>query len=473
MRRSVKSKSGGFLAIRRVVLGSCILAWGGATLFSVARFSTAEEPSPKAKPVPPADQVATKIEGQKNKAAARDIETLLEKLAEHHEPRYPDTKIENPLTDEEVDRLVRHFRGKYPLESLRERLAYEKKHRKEKSEQRQAVAVFGELSQEEELELHAILIAMSPTFDGDMRSHSLKRLHSKNVKEFITREGFGVGRMVAPTPAYLELEEPIPAPVAFDPSPVVSAGQLEEYEVPLLAKEPDHRKLLGEANEDLPVETQAILLSARYSTWADLNNPLRLPTMPRLRMMHIESQLLFTAVRRNGFVRDIDHVAGFNAHVVTEMPRLEMGQARIGKWSEMRYHLEKEEAKAKAKAKQPVDRRLWLVTRMELVSLLKHDKPGVYVSDTLPDMKKLGEVKTRALDAFEDSALKRLEEGEKHVVHSQTNQIRMLGSLRASERCMECHDVDEGTLLGAFSYELTRKKPITIKVKEEDLPQAF
>ena len=47
------------------------------------------------------------------------------------------------------------------------------------------------------------------------------------------------------------------------------------------------------------------------------------------------------------------------------------------------------------------------------------------------------------------------------VVEATTNRIRMLGSLRASKQCLECHRGHYGALLGAFSYELLRdpRKP--------------
>jgi hypothetical protein len=31
----------------------------------------------------------------------------------------------------------------------------------------------------------------------------------------------------------------------------------------------------------------------------------------------------------------------------------------------------------------------------------------------------------------------------------------MLGSLRAAKQCLDCHNVQRGELLGAFSYRLT------------------
>ena len=45
---------------------------------------------------------------------------------------------------------------------------------------------------------------------------------------------------------------------------------------------------------------------------------------------------------------------------------------------------------------------------------------------------------------------------------STPNRIEMLGALRATKQCMQCHQVPSGTLLGAFSYELRRDPPIKV-----------
>ncbi len=102
----------------------------------------------------------------------------------------------------------------------------------------------------------------------------------------------------------------------------------------------------------------------------------------------------------------------------------------------------------------------WQTRRMNLVSLLKSPQPAVYESENVPAMQELVNAKTRPLDKFEAGALKRLRDGEELVTASQTNRILMLGSVRATKRCLECHSVQRGELLGAFSYELIRVKPI-------------
>ncbi len=98
----------------------------------------------------------------------------------------------------------------------------------------------------------------------------------------------------------------------------------------------------------------------------------------------------------------------------------------------------------------------WKVQRLELVSLLKHDAPVVYVSESLPRMKDTDDTKTRPLDAFEKSGLEALLAGEDLKVSESDNEIRMVGSVRAVKQCLACHGVERGDLLGAFTYKLRR-----------------
>jgi hypothetical protein len=111
------------------------------------------------------------------------------------------------------------------------------------------------------------------------------------------------------------------------------------------------------------------------------------------------------------------------------------------------------------KVKEPPKER-WLITRLELVSLLKHKEPAVYVSGELPRMEDLKKSKTRPPSEFEAKALKALRDGEDVVTEATTNHIRMVGALRASKQCLECHQVRRGDVLGAFSYDLLRDPPL-------------
>ncbi len=109
--------------------------------------------------------------------------------------------------------------------------------------------------------------------------------------------------------------------------------------------------------------------------------------------------------------------------------------------------------------------------QFNLVSLLKHTPPMVYAQrpplatdkhnvtsqSVRGDASPPGYDETRALDAFEKTALTRLQGGETLVAQMAKNgTLRMLGAVRAQAACIACHDeVKEGALLGAFSYVLT------------------
>ncbi|MEX0711027.1 MAG: DUF3365 domain-containing protein [Pirellulales bacterium] len=125
-------------------------------------------------------------------------------------------------------------------------------------------------------------------------------------------------------------------------------------------------------------------------------------------------------------------VAGFQSHRFLAVPRLPS----------------KDQANAQ-----------WQVSRLELVSLLKHDLPVAYVSRLLPRMDQLADSPTRTLDDFEKRALERLRHDEDLVIQDGVQRIRMVGSIRAAKDCLDCHSVDRGHLLGAFTYELVPEQP--------------
>ena len=110
----------------------------------------------------------------------------------------------------------------------------------------------------------------------------------------------------------------------------------------------------------------------------------------------------------------------------------------------------------------------WKLNRMQLVSLLLHDEARVYVSDNLPDMEELSgaDVETRGLDPFELDALNKLRNGEAIVTAATPNRLQMMGGLRATHDCMQCHNVKEDELLGAFSYEFLRDPKLDLKARD-------
>src|SRR5207249_363954 len=131
-----------------------------------------------------------------------------------------------------------------------------------------------------------------------------------------------------------------------------------------------------------------------------------------------------------GYIQDRAHVKGFQAHQFRSVPELPAPKEAT---------------------------RRWRVRRLELVSLLKHNEPAVYVSEHLPRMDELRDARTRPLDAFEMRTLNALQAGDDLKAESAADQIRLLGAVRAARQCLECHRGERGKLLGAFSYRLQRE----------------
>jgi hypothetical protein len=97
----------------------------------------------------------------------------------------------------------------------------------------------------------------------------------------------------------------------------------------------------------------------------------------------------------------------------------------------------------------------WEVSKVQLIGLLKPKEPVVYVTDKLLDAKDRKDGETRALDAFEKSALKEILSGSDRLVEKRGKQLRLMGAIYAGQKCVTCHE-QKGQLLGAFTYELSR-----------------
>jgi hypothetical protein len=128
-----------------------------------------------------------------------------------------------------------------------------------------------------------------------------------------------------------------------------------------------------------------------------------------------------------GYIKDRRHVAGFDAHRFSQVP---------------------------AAAQR------WQVQTLELVSLLLHDEPAVYVSDRLPRMERRPNVPTRPLDRFERYGLGTLRQGEDLFIAPEGDGVRMIGAVRSTSQCTVCHECRQGDLLGAFTYALKREAGI-------------
>ena len=161
---------------------------------------------------------------------------------------------------------------------------------------------------------------------------------------------------------------------------------------------------------------------------------------PELRA-HLRSYIDFVNLEGWGYVRSRDEVAGFQSHHFRHRPIV--------------YNTETKELDD------------WRIVRLQLVSVLKHESPRVYLDSELPNMEKLSSENalTRELDDFESRALKHLQQDTDVVLKENGDSLRMMGSLRAIENCRDCHHVRHGDLLGAFSYEL-RRAPRTVSARE-------
>src|SRR5262249_33830556 len=122
-----------------------------------------------------------------------------------------------------------------------------------------------------------------------------------------------------------------------------------------------------------------------------------------------------------GYVKDRQHVAGFQSHGFSKVP------APAGQWK---------------------------VASLELVGLVRHDEPVVYVSAKLPRMDELKDAPTRPPDAFETAALTALRGGADLHIGDGSDGARFVGAIRAVKQCTECHGCSRGDLLGAFTYRL-------------------
>jgi hypothetical protein len=145
-----------------------------------------------------------------------------------------------------------------------------------------------------------------------------------------------------------------------------------------------------------------------------------------LQDLHRDSLVDFVHPQGFGYVKDRRHVAGYQAHQFSRAP-------------------------------EPPPP--WRLQTLDLVGLVVHEAPVAYVSAHLPRMDELREAPTRSLDAFESAGLASLRGGEDLVVREANGSLRMLGAIRSTKRCVECHGGERGDLLGCFSYTFRRPVP--------------
>lgn len=328
----------------------------------------------------------------------------------HADDQFAPTK--DPFVNRYVNELKKRdkefveLRKKYPFESVSGLLEYEAERVKKRGPLQPKLS--GDTTKQfEQFE------AMAAHDGWHSRKQSLELLHAKEVGKFLERENFGRMRRPSPSLDHLDLEPVSPVPFA--------SGTLAPEDVGTFVS--------------LPAKN------------ADAAGGLRLPSIEALNQFHLFGQVNFVNANSVGLVRDRDHVAGFLPHQFRSLPELGEQLKRVPRGD-----------KAPEQPKEPGER--WLVRRLELVSLLRHDEPVAYLAERLPSMKELRGSKTRALTPQEKQSLKLLEDGENLVIASTTNRIVMLGAIRAGRSCQQCHHTERGALLGSFTYELHRDPPV-------------
>jgi len=240
---------------------------------------------------------------------------------------------------------------------------------------------------------------------GWYRNTQLKMLHENSVGMFINSPGFGFTRMIRPHESSLTAKYVQEQPTLSQPGPRVTlAWSPGEFERPLANDE----AFLGWMFEDSVVD--------------------------------------FVFARGFGFVKDRRHVAGFFPHQFRFVPA-PTSHWKVQDDGESKY------------TKAPSPTRPWKLRTLDLVSLLLHEEPAVYVSEHLPRMDELRGAPTRPLDRFEAMGLNAVRQGEDLFISRDGEGLRMLGALYSLKQCVTCHGGARGDLLGAFSYRLQTDEP--------------
>lgn len=248
---------------------------------------------------------------------------------------------------------------------------------------------------------------------------ALSELHHGFVADFIAQPNvFGYGRM--PTTKLIREMDVRPEASEQMSQPPPPIPQPKES-VPTSGSPPEVPG--GELQADLPVEPNPLAAASIQS---------KLFTEDFLSEQNRENVANFASPFSLGAVNSQREVRGFQSHAFREQP----GGLRPKGMEET-----------------------WKLQRLELISLLKHVPPAVYVSEHLPAMEELAEARTRPTNAFESEAIAKLRRGEEIVTDAKPDQLRMVGAIRAVAECKKCHQVQLGSLLGAFSYRFQSSQP--------------
>jgi hypothetical protein len=235
--------------------------------------------------------------------------------------------------------------------------------------------------------LEELLAGQEPNSWDRTRIYHLEDLHERTLKVFAQSPGFGVARIIRPS----------------------------EYTL--------RRGLRAEESISQP----GTRVTFTWST-GDLEEPGQLhpgDDFTQNWQLHSTSIVDFVNVKGFGYVKDRQHVAGFQGHQFSQVPEPDRG---------------------------------WVLRTVDLMGVVVHDRPVVYVTANLPRMEELRDTPMRPPDDFEALGLAALRRGDDFFVRDATEGRRMLGAIRSARKCVACHEGERGNLLGAFSYTLTREK---------------
>jgi hypothetical protein len=253
--------------------------------------------------------------------------------------------------------------------------------------------------------------------DRRMAFQALMRVHEGFVADFISQPGVGRSRI----PGVKLLRK---------------SNFLDEWDGVRLDVPPDQPHIRRETSAGVGDGDFSDQLQTSDSRYHELAARLATPIPGESSLQHLHVHSIANFAPRNSFggVSDRMEARGFEAHAFHISPSDSI-------WPDSQ-----------------VD---WQLSRLELVSLLKHHPAAAYVSDHLPAMDELKDAPTRAVTAFESQAITKLVDGDDLVVErSGDREITMIGAIRAITDCRDCHRVPLGGLLGAFSYKLTlQSKP--------------
>ena len=347
------------------------------------------------------DEIDNVTEANDEEPIPKTAETLLTRLDAGLE-----TDQSSGLMSTEANKAIDILRKRYPFVSIRDRLSFQS---------------------QEPIGPPPPINVYNRNWDPSRsnRSKSLEALHSEEVQAFINRPGFGFDRGPRPNPYALKLDS--------------------EFAERLITR-PVNSILLGESVVALPEYIEPESSDDKFSAIWSLTNGM--PNAQLTMVFHSLTIRGFASSDSTGFVKNLDQVAGFQSHRIRHQKDWD-GSLRI--WN-----------KEKLAKRNPRIKGLeitWRVNRLQLVSLLIHPTPRVYVSEKLPSMEELsGEnAESRPLNDFEETGLERLKNGQQLVEIATPNRIVMLGAIRAEDSCLHCHAVEPDEILGAFSYELLRE----------------